>query len=227
MLFDCFYSGSIQETAPEQKTHTAFKWLSCLSVLKYVKFMTHLRNHLELERQKGDSWEIQTTSQRSHRQFPTSFQLQCHTESVHASWEPSTVCNICELSFKTDQVLLQHMKDSQTLGKMPYVCCVCNYRLSVFANVEAYFRTWHGNMNNLPVCFASKFSNRWHPLQIMLGGTGTGGSFHVPSAGYKVWTWRKRQKSKPRIISHSNSQSTCEGCLLKQRSWSKVQFSWH
>ena len=54
-LFDAFYYGSIQEMAPEQKTHTAFKCLSCLSVLKYVKFMTHLRNHLELERQNGDS----------------------------------------------------------------------------------------------------------------------------------------------------------------------------
>ena len=118
--------------------------------------MTHLRNHLEFERQKGDSWEIQTTSQRSHRQFPTSFQLQCHTESVHASWEPSTVCNICELSFKTDQVLLQHMKDSHTPGKMPCVCRVCNHRLSAFGNVEAHFRMWHGNMNNLLCLFCLK-----------------------------------------------------------------------
>ena len=155
---------SIQETAPEQKTHTAFKCLSCLSLLKYVKFMTHLRNHLELERQKGDSWETHTTCQHCHRQFPTSFQLQCRMESVPASWEPSTVCNICELSFKTDQVLLQYLKDSHKPGKMPYVCRVCTYRLSAFANVEAYFRTWHGNMNNLFVCFASKCSNRWHPL---------------------------------------------------------------
>ena len=141
MLFDGFYYGSIQETAPEQKTHTAFKCLSFLSVLKYVKFMTHLRNHLELERQKGDSWEIHTTCQHCHHQFPTSFQLQCHIESVHASWQPSTVCNICELSFKTDQVLLQHMKNSHTPGKMPYVCRVCNDRLPTFGNAEAYFRT--------------------------------------------------------------------------------------
>ena len=88
----------------------------------------HVRNHLELERQKGDSWEIHTTCQHCHHQFPTSFQLQCHIESVHASWQPSTVCNICELSFKTDQVLLQHMKNSHTPGKMPYVCRVCNDR---------------------------------------------------------------------------------------------------
>ena len=61
----------------------------------------------------------------------------------------------------------------------------------------------------------------------MPGGTGTGGFFHVPCAGYSIWTWRKRQNTKPRIINHSKSQSNCKGCLLKQRSWSKVQFSWH
>ena len=118
--------------------------------------MTHLRNHLELERQKGDSWEIHTTCQHYHLQFPTSFQLQCHIESVHASREPSTVCDICELSFKTDQVLLQHMKDSHTPGKMPYVCHVFNYKPSAFADVGAHFRTWHGNMNNMLCLFCLK-----------------------------------------------------------------------
>ena len=111
--------------------------------------MTHVRNHLELERQKGDGWEIHTTCQHCRRQFPTPFQLQCHIESVHASREPSAVCKICELSFETDQVLLQHMKDSHKPGEMPYVCRLCNYRSSAFADVEAHFRTWHGNTNNL------------------------------------------------------------------------------
>ena len=104
MLLDDFYYGQhTRDGQPEQKTHTAFNCLNCLRVLKNVKFMTHVRNHLELERQKGDSWEIHTTCQHCHHQFPTPFQLQCHIESVHASQEPSTVCNICELSFKTDQ----------------------------------------------------------------------------------------------------------------------------
>ena len=111
--------------------------------------MTHVRNHLELERQKGDGWEIHTACQHCRRQFPTPFQLQCHIESVHASREPSAVCKICELSFETDQVLLQHMKDSHKPGEMPYVCRVCNYRSSAFADVEAHFRTCHGNTNNL------------------------------------------------------------------------------
>ena len=45
------------------------------------------------------------------------------------------------------------MKDSHKAGKMPYVCRVCNYRLSALANVEAHFRTWHGTMNNLLFLF--------------------------------------------------------------------------
>ena len=110
MLLDYFYYGKhTKDGQPEQKTHTNLNCLSFLRVLKDVKFVTHVRNHLELEKQKGDSWEIHTTCQHCHCQFPTLFQLQFHTESVHASWEPSTVCKICELSFESDQVLLQHM----------------------------------------------------------------------------------------------------------------------
>ena len=141
LLVDFYYGQHTSHGQPEQKIHTAFKYLSCLRVLKNVKFMIHVRNHLELERQKGGSWEIHTTCQHCHHQFPSPFQLQCHIESVHASWEPSMVCNICELSFKTDQVFLQHMKNSHTPGKMPYVCRVCNDRLPTFGNAEAYFRT--------------------------------------------------------------------------------------
>lgn len=116
--------------------------------------MNHVKHHLELEKQKGGSWEIHTTCQHCHRQFPTPFQLQCHIESVHTSKEPSAVCKICELSFETDQVLLQHMKDNHKPGEMPYVCQVCNYRSSAFADVETHFRTCHENTKNLlcPFC---------------------------------------------------------------------------
>ena len=118
--------------------------------------MAHVRNHLELEKQKGDSWETHTTCQHCHGQFPTPFQLQCHIESVHTSREPSAVCKICELSFETDQVLLQHMKDSHKPGEMPCVCCACDYRSSAFADVEVRFRTWRGNTNNWLCLFCLK-----------------------------------------------------------------------
>ena len=113
-----------------------------------------MKHHLELERLIGDSWKYHTTCQHCHRQFPTPIQLQCHMESVHTSQEPCTVCKICELSFEADQVLLQHMKDNPKPGEMPYVCQVCSYRSSFFADVDAHFRAYHGNTNNLlcPFC---------------------------------------------------------------------------
>nr|XP_025844849.1 zinc finger protein 280B [Vulpes vulpes] len=154
LLHDFYYGQYKGDSQPEQKTHTTFKCLSCLKVLKNVKFMNHMKHHLELEKQRADSWENHTTCQHCHRQFPTPFQLQCHIESVHTTQEPSAVFKICELSFKTDQVLLQHMKDNHKPGEMPYVCQVCNYRSSAFADVEMHFRTCHENTKNLlcPFC---------------------------------------------------------------------------
>ncbi|XP_039318417.2 zinc finger protein 280B [Saimiri boliviensis] len=154
LLSDFYYGQHKGDGQPEQKTHTTFKCLSCLKVLKNVKFMNHVKHHLEFEKQRNDSWENHTTCQHCQRQFPTPFQLQCHIEIVHTAQEPSTVCKICELSFETDQVLLQHMKDHHKPGEMPYVCHVCHYRSSFFADVETHFRTCHENTKNLlcPFC---------------------------------------------------------------------------
>ncbi|XP_071066003.1 LOW QUALITY PROTEIN: zinc finger protein 280B [Dasypus novemcinctus] len=154
LLHDFYYGQYTGDGQPEQKTNTNFKCLSCLKVLKNVKFMNHMKHHLELEKQKGDSWENQTKCQHCHRYFLTPFQLQCHIESVHIPQEPSTVCKICELSFETDQLLLQHMKDNHKPGEMPYVCQVCNYRSSAFSDVETHFRTCHENTKILlcPFC---------------------------------------------------------------------------
>lgn len=154
LLPDFYYGQHPGDRQPEQKTHTTFKCFSCRKVLKNVKFMNHVKHHLELEKQGDDNWKNHTTCQHCHRQFPTPFQLQRHIESVHTAQEPSAVCRICELSFETDQVLLQHMKDNHKPGEMPYVCQVCNYRSSAFADVETHFRTWHANTKNLlcPFC---------------------------------------------------------------------------
>ncbi|XP_037679644.1 zinc finger protein 280B [Choloepus didactylus] len=154
LLHDFYYGQHKGDGQLEQRTDTNFKCLSCLKVLKNIKFMNHMKHHLELEKQRSDSWESHTTCQHCHRQFPTPFQLQCHIESVHIPQEPSTVCKICELSFETDQVLLQHMKDNHKPGEMPYVCQVCNYRSSAFTDVETHFRTCHENTKNLlcPFC---------------------------------------------------------------------------
>ncbi|XP_063479519.1 zinc finger protein 280A [Symphalangus syndactylus] len=156
LLSDFYYGQHKGDGQPEQKTHTTFKCLSCVKVLKNIKFMNHMKHHLEFEKQRNDSWEDHTTCQHCHRQFPTPFQLQCHTDSVHIAMGPSAVCKICELSFETDQVLLQHMKDHHKPGEMPYVCQVCHYRSSVFADIETHFRTCHENTKNLICLFCLK-----------------------------------------------------------------------
>ncbi|NWT23061.1 Z280D protein, partial [Cardinalis cardinalis] len=159
MLVNDFYygkdEGDLQQVQQEQKTHTTFKCVSCLKVLKNnIRFMNHMKHHLELEKQSNESWESHTTCQHCYRQFPTPFQLQCHIESTHTPYESSTICKICELSFDTEQVLLQHMKDNHKPGEMPYVCQVCSYRSSAFSDVETHFRTAHENTKHLlcPFC---------------------------------------------------------------------------
>ncbi|XP_071611203.1 zinc finger protein 280D isoform X2 [Heliangelus exortis] len=159
MLVNDFYygkhEGDTQQVQQEQKTHTTFKCFSCQKVLKNnIRFMNHMKHHLELEKQSSESWESHTTCQHCYRQFPTPFQLQCHIESTHTPYESSTICKICELSFDTEQVLLQHMKDNHKPGEMPYVCQVCNYRSSAFSDVETHFRSVHENTKHLlcPFC---------------------------------------------------------------------------
>nr|XP_034347604.1 zinc finger protein 280D isoform X2 [Arvicanthis niloticus] len=156
MLVNDFYYGKHEgDVQEEQKTHTTFKCFSCLKVLKNnIRFMNHMKHHLELEKQSSESWEKHTTCQHCYRQFPTPFQLQCHIESTHTPHEFSTICKICELSFETEQILLQHMKDNHKPGEMPYICQVCNYRSSLFSEVESHFRTSHENTKNLlcPFC---------------------------------------------------------------------------
>uniref|UniRef100_A0A8C6EE14 Zinc finger protein 280D n=1 Tax=Moschus moschiferus TaxID=68415 RepID=A0A8C6EE14_MOSMO len=156
MLVNDFYYGKHEgDVLEEQKTYTTFKCFSCLKILKNnIRFMNHMKHHLELEKQSSESWENHTTCQHCYRQFPTPFQLQCHIESTHTPHEFSTICKICELSFETEHILLQHMKDNHKPGEMPYICQVCNYRSSSFSDVETHFRTSHENTKNLlcPFC---------------------------------------------------------------------------
>ncbi|XP_036296891.1 zinc finger protein 280D isoform X1 [Pipistrellus kuhlii] len=156
MLVNDFYYGKHEgDVQEEQKTHTTFKCFSCLKILKNnIRFMNHMKHHLELEKQSSESWENHTTCQHCYRQFPTPFQLQCHIESTHTPHEFSTICKICELSFETEHILLQHMKDNHKPGEMPYICQVCNYRSSSFSDVETHFRSSHENTKNLlcPFC---------------------------------------------------------------------------
>ncbi|XP_068389076.1 zinc finger protein 280C isoform X1 [Eschrichtius robustus] len=165
MLVSDFYYGRHEGAVDvEQKTYTTFKCFSCLKVLKNnIRFMNHMKHHLELEKQNTESWENHTTCQHCYRQYPTPFQLQCHIESTHTPHEFSTICKICELSFETEQTLLQHMKDTHKPGEMPYVCQVCQFRSSAFSDVETHFRASHENTKNLLCPFCLKVSRMATP----------------------------------------------------------------
>ncbi|XP_066448651.1 zinc finger protein 280D [Eleutherodactylus coqui] len=158
------YSGDFQLVHQEEKTHSTFKCFSCQKLLKNnIKFMNHMKHHLELEKQSTESWENHTTCHHCYRQFSTPFQLQCHIESSHTLYESSTICKICELSFESEQILLQHMKDSHKPGEMPYVCQVCNYRSSIFVDVDNHFRKTHENTKSLLCPFCLKVIKSGQP----------------------------------------------------------------
>ena len=105
---------------------------------------------------EAESWQLEIPHHLPALPPPVSYSLPAavsHWKCPHFP-ETSTVCKICDLSFETDQVLLQHMKDNHKPGEMPYVCQVCSYRSSFFADVDAHFRAYHGNTKNLlcPFC---------------------------------------------------------------------------
>ncbi|KAI1889649.1 hypothetical protein AGOR_G00165120 [Albula goreensis] len=166
MLVTEFYYGRHEGDKianKEQKTSVTFKCNSCLKVLKNnIRFMNHMKHHLELEKQSNESWDSHTTCQHCFRQYSTPFQLQCHIESAHSPYESTTNCKICELAFETEQVLLEHMKDNHKPGEMPYVCQVCNYRSSFFSEVESHFRTVHENTKDLLCPFCLKVLRSGH-----------------------------------------------------------------
>ncbi|XP_062053663.1 LOW QUALITY PROTEIN: zinc finger protein 280C-like [Lepus europaeus] len=123
LVSDFYYETHEGATEAEPKTHTTFKCVTCFKVLKNnIRFMNHMKHHLELDKQNSKSWESHTTCQHCYRKFSTPLQLQCHIENTHTRQEVSTTCKICELSFETEHILLQHMKDTHKPGEMPYIC---------------------------------------------------------------------------------------------------------
>nr|XP_020481625.1 zinc finger protein 280D isoform X1 [Labrus bergylta] len=167
MLVSDFYYGRFEGDRNKKDTTTrsnnTFKCQSCLKVLKNnIRFMNHMKHHLELEKQNSESWESHTTCQHCYRKYGTPFQLQCHIEAAHSSIESSTNCKICELAFESEQVLLEHMKDNHKPGEMPYMCQVCNYRSSFFSDVETHFRSVHENAKDLLCPFCLKVLKSGH-----------------------------------------------------------------
>lgn len=185
MLLDDFYYGQhTGDGQPEPKTHTTFKCLSCLRVLNNVKFMTHVRNHLELgEAVKGDGWEIHTTCRCCHRQLPTCSSCSVTLKVSTLPGSPPRSVKSVNCPSKTGQLLLQHMGDSHKTWRNALRVPRCTYRSSAFADVEAILERGMETRTICFVCFASEFSKLATSFRITPGGTGTRGPFRVPSAG--------------------------------------------
>ncbi|XP_056401721.1 pogo transposable element with ZNF domain isoform X3 [Hyla sarda] len=169
MLVDDFYYGrDIGQTYQMQglpKVATTFRCAHCSKRLKNnIRFMNHMRHHVELDQQNGEV-DGHTTCQHCYRQFSTPFQLQCHLENVHSSYESTTKCKICEWAFDSEPLFLQHMKDTHKPGEMPYMCQVCSYRSSIYAEVDTHFRLNHEDTRHLLCVYCLKVFKNGNAFQ--------------------------------------------------------------
>ncbi|KAM9294584.1 pogo transposable element with ZNF domain [Gastrophryne carolinensis] len=169
MLVDDFYYGrDVGQTYNMQgftKVATTFRCPHCSKRLKNnIRFMNHMKHHVELDQQNGEV-DGHTTCQHCYRQFSTPFQLQCHLENVHSSYESTTKCKICEWAFDSEPLFLQHMKDTHKPGEMPYVCQVCSYRSSIYAEVDTHFRLNHEDTRYLLCVYCLKVFKNGNAFQ--------------------------------------------------------------
>ncbi|XP_031746618.1 pogo transposable element with ZNF domain isoform X1 [Xenopus tropicalis] len=169
MLVDDFYYGrDVGNTYQMQsypKVATTFRCPHCTKRLKNnIRFMNHMKHHVELDQQNGEV-DGHTTCQHCYRQFSTPFQLQCHLENVHSSYESTTKCKICEWAFDSEPLFLQHMKDTHKPGEMPYVCQVCQYRSSIYAEVDTHFRLNHEDTRYLMCVYCLKVFKNGNAFQ--------------------------------------------------------------
>ncbi|KAM4014288.1 pogo transposable element with ZNF domain isoform 3-T3 [Anomaloglossus baeobatrachus] len=169
MLVDDFYYGrDVGQTYQMQgvpKIATTFRCMHCSKRLKNnIRFMNHMRHHVELDQQNGEV-DGHTTCQHCYRQFSTPFQLQCHLENVHSSYESTTKCKICEWAFDSEPLFLQHMKDTHKPGEMPYVCQVCSYRSSIYSEVDTHFRLNHEDTRHLLCVYCLKVFKNGNAFQ--------------------------------------------------------------
>lgn len=83
--------------------------------------------------------------------------------SEHQTWPFSIIsatCKICELAFASEQVLLEHMKESHKPGEMPYVCQVWIFSDSQFHSFPSLFIVfnlsliyWFSNKSSTHIIF--------------------------------------------------------------------------
>ncbi|XP_078666365.1 uncharacterized protein LOC144908538 isoform X2 [Branchiostoma floridae x Branchiostoma belcheri] len=161
MSIEEYYYGKKEGVLPsdstEEKGSCVFKCYTCSKVLKSnIKYMNHIRHHIEHERQQNPDISDVTSCQRCFKRFETPFQLQCHLETMHNTANPDTFCKICEISFKSEKALQSHMLQEHQPCEMPYSCKLCGFRSSILSDVESHFRSTHDGTKNLLCTFCLK-----------------------------------------------------------------------
>ncbi|KAI8500891.1 hypothetical protein Bbelb_217090 [Branchiostoma belcheri] len=161
MSIEEYYYGKKEGVLPsdstEDKGSCVFKCYTCSKVLKSnIKYMNHIRHHIEHERQQNPDISDVTSCQRCFKRFETPFQLQCHLETMHNTANPDTFCKICEISFKSEKALQSHMLQEHQPCEMPYSCKLCGFRSSILSDVESHFRSTHDGTKNLLCTFCLK-----------------------------------------------------------------------
>ncbi len=106
-----------------------------------IRFMQHIKNHLEKERQHTFSLNDMINCEHCYKRFRTPFERQCHIEKFHMKTDH--ICGVCELSFESSKVLVQHLEEKHTSLQMPYICKICEYRTSVYDDIIVHFSKTH------------------------------------------------------------------------------------
>ena len=146
--------------------------LRCLKVLKNVKFMNHMKHHLELERQRGDSWKNHPPASTDTASFllPSSCSVTLKVSTLPRSPLQSVKSVNCPLrqisfSYSTWKTIISLVKCPMYAG---------------FAVTDHHFCRWQMHISEhtmvtLKICFAhfiSNFSKLQHYVCVIIEGTG-------------------------------------------------------
>lgn len=106
-----------------------------------LRFMQHIKNHLDKERQHTFSLNDMINCEHCYKRFRTPFERQCHIEKFHMKTDFK--CGVCELSFENSKTLVQHLEEKHPALQMPYICKICDYRTSIYDDINVHFAKTH------------------------------------------------------------------------------------
>nr|XP_006811912.1 PREDICTED: zinc finger protein 280D-like [Saccoglossus kowalevskii] len=133
----------------DERFKNGFKCYHCTKTINNnIKFMQHIKNHLEKEKQENLSLSDIINCEHCGRRFNTPFELQCHIEKAHLNTS-NLKCKICDMVYESRLNLQCHLNTKHPPLQMPYHCPVCNFRSSVHDDIIEHFRCKHEGIRQL------------------------------------------------------------------------------